>query len=215
MTIPPGARVSGWLFGYSPAEWWTMFGLTVPQAAATLAAALIGVQIGLFDDAVLNETILTILVTCILGPWVVERFGRRLALEEERRPYEPGAAPQRVLVPMANPATADALMGFALAIREPASREPVYPLTVVPDRTRQHVAVARLGHPLNTTRRWCTSFSALVDVFQEAALRAWKTLGLFLRRSFRPGEAVRTRSGRSGRRCLARGTARANIATQA
>lgn len=139
------AWLSGRLFGYSRAEWWTMFGLSVPQAAATLAAALIGVQIGLFDDAVLNGTILMILVTVIVGPWVVERYGRRLALEEERRPYEPREAPQRILVPMANPATADALLDLALAIREPGSREPVFPLTVVPDdpeRAHEHLALA-------------------------------------------------------------------------
>ena len=133
------------LFGYSAEEGWVIFGLSVPQAAATLAAALIGVQIGLFDDAVLNGTILMILVTCILGPWVVERYGRRLALEAERTPPLPGAAPQRILVPMANPATAGALMDLALAIREPGSREPLHPVTVVPDepeRAREHVALA-------------------------------------------------------------------------
>jgi Kef-type K+ transport system membrane component KefB len=127
------AWVSGRLFGYSSDQWWTMFGLSVPQAAATLAAALIGVEIGLFDEAVLNGTILMILVTCILGPWVVEKYGRRIALEEERRPASSTAPPQRILVPMANPATADTLMDLALAMREPDSREPIYPLTVVPE----------------------------------------------------------------------------------
>lgn len=120
------------LFDYSPAEGWMMFGLSVPQAAATLAAALIGVEIGLFDDAVLNGTILMILVTCIVGPWVVERYGRMLALEEERKPFEASNAPQRMLVPMANPATADVLLDLALTMREPASREPLHPITVVP-----------------------------------------------------------------------------------
>jgi Kef-type K+ transport system membrane component KefB/mannitol/fructose-specific phosphotransferase system IIA component (Ntr-type)/nucleotide-binding universal stress UspA family protein len=139
------AWTSGRIFGYSREEWWTMFGLSVPQAAATLAAALIGVQIGLFDDAILNGTILMILVTVIIGPWVVEKYGRRLALAEEKRPYEPSQAPQRVLVPMANPATAEALLDLALAIREPDSREPIYPLTVVaddPERAQEHIALA-------------------------------------------------------------------------
>jgi hypothetical protein len=128
------AWLSGRVFGYSQSEWWTMFGLSVPQAAATLAAALIGVEVGLLDDAVLNGTIMMILVTCILGPWVVDRYGRRLALEEERRPPEAGAAAQRILVPMANPATAPVLMDLALAFREPDSREAIYPITVVPEQ---------------------------------------------------------------------------------
>ena len=128
------ARLSQRLFGYSPEEGWTMFGLSVPQAAATLAAALIGYQIRLFDETVLNGTILMILVTCTLGPWVVERYGRKLALLEERKPYEPSEAPQRILLAISNPATAESLTEFALLIRDPEVGEPLYPLIVVPGR---------------------------------------------------------------------------------
>jgi Kef-type K+ transport system membrane component KefB/nucleotide-binding universal stress UspA family protein len=121
------------IYGYTPAEGWTIFGLSVPQAAATLAATLIGMEVGLFDEAVLNGAVMMILVTCILGPAMVERYGRAVALQEEQRPHDPAEAPQRILVPMANPATAEDLMELALVIREPGSPEPVYPLTVVPD----------------------------------------------------------------------------------
>ncbi|CAN5614408.1 cation:proton antiporter [soil metagenome] len=139
------AKASERIFGYTNAEGWTMFGLSVPQAAATLAATLIGIEVGLFDDAVLNGAVMMILVTCIVGPWLVERYGRSVALQEEQRPYDPADAPQRILVPMANPATAEDLMDLALVIREPASPEAVYPLTVVPvdeDRLSEFVATA-------------------------------------------------------------------------
>jgi Kef-type K+ transport system membrane component KefB/nucleotide-binding universal stress UspA family protein len=126
------AKAAERLCGFSPAEGWTVFGLSVPQAAATLAATLIGIEVGLFDEAVLNGAIMMILTTCIIGPWVVEKYGREVALQEERKTYTPEHAPQRILVPMANPATAGALMDLALVLREPDSPEPVYPLTVVP-----------------------------------------------------------------------------------
>jgi Kef-type K+ transport system membrane component KefB/mannitol/fructose-specific phosphotransferase system IIA component (Ntr-type)/nucleotide-binding universal stress UspA family protein len=144
-TKAAAAWLTGRLFRYSRDEWWTMFGLSVPQAAATLAAALIGVQIGLFDDAVLNGTIMMILVTCILGPWLVERHGRGIALEAERRPQAISGGPGRILVPMANPVTADALMDLALAMRESDADHPIFPLTVVPDdpeRSEEHIALA-------------------------------------------------------------------------
>jgi Kef-type K+ transport system membrane component KefB len=128
------ARLTQRLFGYAAEEGWTMFGLSVPQAAATLAAALIGYQVGLFDDAVLNGSILMILVTCTLGPWVVEKYGRRLALREERAPYRPSEAPQRILVAVSNPASVEPLMDLALLVRDPDSAEPVHPLIVVPGR---------------------------------------------------------------------------------
>jgi nucleotide-binding universal stress UspA family protein len=139
------AKVTEKLFGYSREEGWTIFGLSVAQAAATLAAAMVGLEIGLLDDAVLNGVILMILVTVVLGPLAVETYGRRLALQEAEKPYGPSEAPQRILVPMANPASADALMDLALAIREPDSDEPLYPLTVVPaeeERAAEHVALA-------------------------------------------------------------------------
>jgi Kef-type K+ transport system membrane component KefB len=125
------ARLTQRLFGYSRDEGTVIFGLSVPQAAATLAATLVGYRLGLFDDAVLNGSILMILVTCVVGPWAVQKYGRRVAMSEKHRPYEPAEAPTRILIPMSNPATAPALLDLALLIREPGSGEPMYPLTVV------------------------------------------------------------------------------------
>jgi Kef-type K+ transport system membrane component KefB/mannitol/fructose-specific phosphotransferase system IIA component (Ntr-type) len=139
------ARAAAHVFGYSRAEGWTVFGLSVPQAAATLAATQIGLDVGLFDEAVLNGSVMMILVTCLAGPWVVARHGRGVALQEEQLPHDPGAAPQRILVPMANPATAEDLMDLALTLRAPDSAEPIHPLTVVPDdaaRSDEFVATA-------------------------------------------------------------------------
>jgi Kef-type K+ transport system membrane component KefB/nucleotide-binding universal stress UspA family protein len=125
------AFLAGRLFGYTREEAWTVFGLTVPQAAATLAATLIGLEIGLFDEAVLNGAVMMILVTCTIGPWALGRFGRAVALQDQQQPYDPADAPQRVLVPMANPATAGALLDLAVTIRAPGSTQALMPATVV------------------------------------------------------------------------------------
>jgi Kef-type K+ transport system membrane component KefB/nucleotide-binding universal stress UspA family protein len=144
------ARMTEKLCGYSRAEGWTIFGLSVPQAAATLAATMIGLEVGLFDEAVLNGAIMMILATCIVGPWVVAKYGRKIALQEEHKPDAPGPAPQRLLVPMANPATARNLMELALILRQPDSAAPVYPLTVVPSKNEVSLEyVARAEKMLN------------------------------------------------------------------
>ncbi len=130
---------------YSPAEGWVVFGLSVPHASGTLAIVLVGFDIGLFDQTEVNGVVLTILVTCLLGPYVVERYGRQLALAEEQKPYEPSEAPQRILIPISNPATADALLDLAFLIRGAGSEEPLHPLMVVrddPDGTEAQVAEA-------------------------------------------------------------------------
>lgn len=121
------------LFGYSSDEASLVFGLTVPQAAATLAATLIGYHLGLFNEDVLNGSILMILVTCLLGPWLAERSGRRVALRMEADRYVPTDAPQRILVPLANPATEPHLVDLAIMIRDANSIEPIFPLTIARD----------------------------------------------------------------------------------
>lgn len=125
------AWIAGAALNYSQDERFVMFGLTVNQAAATLAAVLVGLEIGVFDTRVLNGTILMILVTCLIGPIVVERFGRRVAEAEEREPLRAGDAPQRILIPLANPASAEALVDISLMIRQKGSKEPLFPLAVV------------------------------------------------------------------------------------
>ncbi len=118
------------LLGFSREEGLVMFGLSVTQAAATLAAVFVGYRIGLFGEEVLNGAIIMILFTCVIGPTVVERFGRSVARHEEMAPILAGETPLRILIPLANPTSAPALMDLAFIMRRPLSTEPVYPLTV-------------------------------------------------------------------------------------
>ena len=129
------AKLAQRMLGYSSTEGWLLFGLSVPQAAATLAITLIGLEIGLFDDAILNGAIAMILVSCILGPSIMETYGRRAVLEESESREQMPDTRQRILIPMANPATLRSLMDLALLIRQPDLDEALYPLTVVPGTT--------------------------------------------------------------------------------
>ena len=119
-----------------------VFGLTVPQAAATLAAVLVGVEVGLFDGAVLNGTILMVFVSCLMGPFVVERAGRRLASQQAVRASGPREG-HRVVVSVSNPATVAALMDLAILVREPRSHDAVTAVTVVPKGPELADRVAR------------------------------------------------------------------------
>ncbi|NBC01286.1 MAG: universal stress protein [Bacteroidetes bacterium] len=131
-----------WLYAYTPDEGWAIFGLSTPQSAATLAVTLVGFELGLFDEALLNAVVVLILLTCLVGPWVVERFGRRVAIQEEQKPYEASEAPQRILVPLANPETSEDLVDMAVYIRNPNSEEPVYPLSIAREGGNQEAEVA-------------------------------------------------------------------------
>src|SRR5690606_36387189 len=69
--------------------------------------------------------------TCTIGPWLVDKYGRQIALAEEATPYSPSQAPRRIAVPLANPKAAGALMDLGFLLRGKASKEPMYPLTIV------------------------------------------------------------------------------------
>jgi Kef-type K+ transport system membrane component KefB/mannitol/fructose-specific phosphotransferase system IIA component (Ntr-type) len=130
------------IFKHTFAEGMTIFGLSIPQAAATLAVTLIGFDLGIFDDVAVNAVVIMILVTCLIGPYIVEKYGRIIAAADSNKPYLKSESPQRILVPLANPTTAEALMDIAFAMRDKNSSESVYPLTVVRDGSNVEVQVA-------------------------------------------------------------------------
>jgi len=121
------------LLGYSRDQARVVFGLSVPQAAATLAATIVGFEIGLFDDAVVNGAIVMILVSCFWAPIVVDRHGRNLVrAEAELAPTLPDS-PQRILVACSSESSARPLIDLAILVRDPEQQQSVYPLTVVED----------------------------------------------------------------------------------
>lgn len=108
-----------------------LFGMSLPHAAGTLAITLIGFKLQLFDHAVVNATILLILASCVVGPWMVDRYGRRLALEVELPSSADGLPPQRILVALSNPKSAPPLIELGALLRDKAHQQPLFPLTVI------------------------------------------------------------------------------------
>jgi Kef-type K+ transport system membrane component KefB len=109
------AQLSRLLFKWSPARGGVMFGLSVPQAAATLAAVLVGYNLKIFDEAVLNGTIVMILASVVVGSAAVQYAGRRLAAE---RGDEAGSSGERrVLIGVGKAESAGRLFELAMALR--------------------------------------------------------------------------------------------------
>ena len=131
-------------------EGYVMLGLTSPQAAATLAVTLIGFEIGLLDEMAVNAVILLILASCYAGTSLVDAYGRKVVFQEEKASLTVSDAPERILVPLSNPQTAEALMDIAIMIRGKNSSEPIFPLTVARESKYIEAAVASgeklLGH---------------------------------------------------------------------
>jgi len=85
------------LLRYGWPEVGILFSLTIPQAAATLAAAQIGYDIGLFSNTVLNAILVLISVSLVLSAVITPIFTRRLEAHVSAD-YEPGKRVLLVLV---------------------------------------------------------------------------------------------------------------------
>ncbi|WP_163581283.1 cation:proton antiporter [Gracilibacillus saliphilus] len=140
------------IYHYSRTEQRLVIGLTIPQAAATLASTLVGYDIGLLDQVTVNAVIIMILITCVTGPYLVEKYARRQALKEEQIPQAHANIPERILIPIANPNTMEALIDLANSIKHAnTDDQPIYPLSVVKQDmvgAKEQVAQAErmLGH---------------------------------------------------------------------
>ncbi|HEY9735776.1 MAG TPA: cation:proton antiporter [Trichocoleus sp.] len=95
-----------------------MFGMSVAQAASTLAAITVAFDIKLVDELTVNGTIAMILVSCIMSPWVVARWGKQMKTEDAvpAAGAKRGLLSDRILVPVANPGTENNLLQLALIL---------------------------------------------------------------------------------------------------
>jgi len=161
------AWIGGWIFGYSRPERAVMFGLTVVQAAATLAAVLVGFEEGLLDEAALNGAIAMIMVTVPLGGWVTDRAARKMAIQAKPKHRAGKTTEQRLLIPVHNPVSATRMMDLAFLMRDPAVPGALFPLTIVREQTDTEEAVTR-GEKLLAQ---CMTMASSVEVQVEPQVR--------------------------------------------
>lgn len=126
---------AGKWFGYKFPSTMVMFGLSIAQAASTLAAITVAYEIELVDRTTVNGIVAMILLTCIASPLVTERWGRQITTAEKVSNSNDRTKflAQRVLVPVANPNNEDNLLNLALILAKTANGT-LLPLNVLSDR---------------------------------------------------------------------------------
>jgi Kef-type K+ transport system membrane component KefB/nucleotide-binding universal stress UspA family protein len=133
------------IYNYNQQQLLTMWSLSLPQVAATLAATLVGYQQKILSEAVLNTVILMMLVTSILGPLITARAAAQLTpdaptLADAIDPLDLPTEPKKrgdftVVVPVSNPQTERYLMEMAtLLARHESGR--IVPLAIAQAQVR-------------------------------------------------------------------------------
>ncbi|MFN3996183.1 cation:proton antiporter [Algoriphagus sp.] len=143
-------------FKFSKAQRDIIFGLSNAQAAATLAAVLIGYNIilgadpsgepiRLLSESVLNGTILMILVTCTMASFVAQKGAAVLALEAEEDDADTtDSKSEKILIPVNYPENIEELINLGITIKAKKSRNSLLALNIVPsdsqDTTKEKAA---------------------------------------------------------------------------
>ncbi|OJV20808.1 MAG: sodium:proton antiporter [Bacteroidetes bacterium 41-46] len=118
--------------GFSADERRIIFGLSNAQAAATLAAVLVGFNVGLLDETILNGTIVMILITCTIASLEAQKGGKNISLKETAIPEEEDLEKrERILIPVSNPETIEELISMSSILKSKENKKGIYALNIV------------------------------------------------------------------------------------
>lgn len=124
-----------------------IFGLSNAQAAATLAAVIVGFNIiigetetgepiRLLNESILNGTILMILFTCTIASFVAQKGAKNIALSESTdNSTDDKENQEKILIPISNIDTADELINLGVTIKSKKNKDGLYALSIVDNNT--------------------------------------------------------------------------------
>lgn len=176
--------LSAWLaqktFRLTTSERTLLFGLSNAQAAATLAAVLVGYEvivgmtpdgqpIRLLDDSVLNGTIVMILVTCIIASFATQKGAQEISLAEltDDELVDSDEADDHILIPLSNQENVGELMSLAITIKSKKGKAQMSALSVIPSEVADAATEKRSKILLETA----TKIAAATDNLLTPLLR--------------------------------------------
>ena len=138
-------------YGYSKDQRGLIFGLSSAQAAATLAAVLVGYNIiiaetstgepvRLLNESILNGTILMILATCTVASFVSQKAAKNIALSDITTEEESDLSDlkEKILIAVNDQHTADDLVQLGLTIKSKTNKEGLYALNIIDDEKAEN-----------------------------------------------------------------------------
>lgn len=116
-----------------------IFGLSNAQAAATLAAVLIGYNLQIFDASVLNGTILMILVTCTIASFQAQKGAKNIALSEDLKSSTGEVeTDERILIAINQENNLEELVNLGVTIKSKHNKKGLYALHIIDNDESQN-----------------------------------------------------------------------------
>jgi len=164
------SKITQRIYGFTKAEGWVIFGLSTTEAAATLAATFVGLRLGIIGDEILNGVILMILVTCIMGPWIVEFYGKKIAHEDEGENFKSSKLPN-ILIPISNPSKVPNLLSVALILKE-NTIDKISVLSVITNQERLDDEMEKVDTMLNDATEYAISAGVNINTIKRIDVNA-------------------------------------------
>ena len=138
-----------------------IFGLSNAQAAATLAAVMVGYNvitgtdangepIRLLNESVLNGTSLMILVTCTIASFAAQKGAHNIAAQDISDKEENKKESEHILIPVSNEETVEELVNLSLAIKSPQNKNGLFALKVIDNHHSDEKALKQSRRVLQT-----------------------------------------------------------------
>ena len=153
-----------------------IFGLSNAQAAATLAAVMVGYNvilgetpagepIRLLNESVLNGTILMILVTCTRASFSAQKGAHNIAMNDVSEEKEgTGEHQERILIPVSYEKNVTELVNLSTAIKSKKNKNGLFALNVINNQASDDKAFKQSKKVLNMA---VTTASATDNVLQD------------------------------------------------
>ncbi|MDP3313115.1 cation:proton antiporter [Lutibacter sp.] len=156
------------VFRYSAAQRQLIFGLSNAQAAATLAAVLIGYKAGILDENILNGSIIMILITCIIASFATEKAAKKIVIEMDGDTSDLKKANsfnnEHILIPIANIESIEKLLEFSIFIKEKKAANPVSILSVVSNNDEAEINILKARSKLEEFVRQASATETKVNI---------------------------------------------------
>ena len=112
-----------------------MFGLTSAHAAGGIAIVMIGMQLNIIDDNMLNGIVMMILFTCIISTIVTDKAARDIVLKGGLRKSQKinDSDDEKILIPVKYHETCNTLINIAIMMRNTELNRGLIALNVVYD----------------------------------------------------------------------------------
>ncbi len=166
-------------FRFTKDERRLIFGLSNAQAAATLAAVMVGYNIiigktesgesiRLLDESILNGTIVMIFITCTIATFIAQKGALNISiLESASLNNDENKNSEKILIPVSNPDTIEELVHLSTIIKSKENKTGLFTLNIIDNNSSDANAVKKAHKLMDKAVHTASS----TDVFLNKLIR--------------------------------------------